>query len=523
MSLDDIRNNYSDPLNSTRIELLDDYLTFTRALYKIKTGREFRMSEPVGNISHFIEVANALMDVFEGKTKRLYIGLPPGWGKSIMCKFFVTWCFAHYGDCRFLYISHSHDLASMHTHEIREIMNMPIFKKLFNIEIRRDSSAKDYFLTTDGGAVAAFGSAGGITGHDAGLPGLNRFSGAVIIDDVHKPDEVHSDTIRGKVKKNYFETIERRLRGPNVPVIMIGQRLHEDDLAAHLLSGADGCIWEKVIIQSLDENNHARYPEMNSRTQLLGMKQTQPYVFASQYQQNPIPSGGALYKREWFPILDKDPDIIATFVTCDTAETDKQYNDSTVFSFWGLYKIDFNGEKIDDLYGLHWIDCHEIRVEPKDLEPEFRDFYTSCMRYKVKPQYAAIEKKSTGVTLASILNSIPGLKLINIDRKGFEYGDVNSKSNRFIAIQQYISQRLITFSLGSGHVEKCISHMTKITANDTHRHDDIADTAYDAVKMALVDRIIINKEQSGVNYNDMAKSIMSPYQNIDRLRSKAFG
>jgi hypothetical protein len=32
--------------------------------------------------------------------------------------------------------------------------------------------------------------------------------------------------------------------------------------------------------------------------------------------------------------------------------------------------------------------------------------------------------------------------------------------------------------------------MRKITANDTHRHDDIADTAYDAVKLGLIDQSV---------------------------------
>jgi len=40
--------------------------------------------------------------------------------------------------------------------------------------------------------------------------------------------------------------------------------------------------------------------------------------------------------------------------------------------------------------------------------------------------------------------------------------------------------------------------MSKITANDTHRHDDIADNLYDAIKIALIDKsLILNTKQSG--------------------------
>ena len=294
----------------------------------------------------------------------------------------------------------------MHTGSIKQTMMMPIYRQLFNIEIRRDSSAKDHFITTAGGAVAAFGSQGGITGHDAGLPGLDRFSGALVIDDIHKPEDIHSDTIRARVKRNYFETIERRLRSPNVPVFMVGQRLHEDDLPAHILNGADGRDWKKVIIKAIDEAGNARYPEVNPLSDLLLMKEKQPYVFSSQFQQDPLPAGGALFREDWFPILDEMPKIISTFVTADTAETTEKYNDATVFSFWGLYQITFNGNPVDNMFGLHWLDCVELRVEPKDLEDNFLDFWSSCMRYPIKPKFAAIEKKSTGVTLLSVLSKI---------------------------------------------------------------------------------------------------------------------
>ena len=79
---------------------------------------------------------------------------------------------------------------------------------MFGVSLRHDSKAKDYFKTTANGAVAAFGSGGAITGQDGGLPGLDRFSGAIIIDDPIKPDEATSDTIRESVLSNYSETIQ---------------------------------------------------------------------------------------------------------------------------------------------------------------------------------------------------------------------------------------------------------------------------------------------------------------------------
>lgn len=501
-----------------RRELLGDLFTFHRFMFEKRTGREFMLSRPDGNESHFKTVCRALEDAFYLRSTRLVINLPPGWAKSELCKSFIAWCFAHYPDCKFLYISHSFELATLHTASIKQTMCMPIYRNLFGIDIRRDSSAKDFFMTTANGAVAAFGSGSGITGHDAGLPGLPRFSGAVIIDDIHKPEEIHSETIRERVKRNYFETIERRLRAPNVPILLIGQRLHEDDLIQHLLDGADGQDWQSVIIKALDDAGNARYPEVNPKAQLLLMREKQPYVFASQYQQNPMPAGGGLFQRVWFPLLDETPEILATFATGDSAETVKEYNDATVFSFWGIYQIQFNNIPIDGMYGLHWIDCRELRVEPKDLEGEFLDFWSGCMRYPVKPKFAAIEKKSTGVTLVSVLKNIPGLRIIDVERAG----SINSKTNRFIEMQPFISSGQISLPSHGKHTKMCLDHMAKITANDVHKFDDIADTCYDAVKIVLIDKFKISQQIAGSDYNKVAKNLMSGYNQADRLRKSAY-
>jgi predicted phage terminase large subunit-like protein len=501
-----------------RRELLSDLFTFHRFMFEKRTGREFMLSRPDGNESHFKTICRELENTFHLKTRRLAMNLPPGWAKSELCKSFITWCFGHYPDCKFLYISHSFELAALHTASIKQTMCMPIYRNLFGIDIRRDSSAKDAFMTTANGAVYAFGSQGGIVGYDAGLPGLDRFSGGVMIDDIHKPDDIHSDTIRERVKRNYFETIERRPRAPNVPIVLFGQRLHEDDIFAHLFSGADGQEWRKVIIKGLDDSGNARYPEVNPKSQLLMMREKQPYVYASQYQQDPMPAGGGLFQESWFPLLDQTPDIIATFVTCDSAETEQEYNDATVFSFWGLYPISFNGVSVDELYGLHWIDCREMRVEPKDLQTEFLDFWTACMRYRIKPKFAAIEKKSTGVTLVSTLKNIPGLRIIDIERAGAK----NNKTTRFISMQEFIANGQISLPVQGKHTMIVREHMRKITANNVHKFDDICDTAYDAIKMALIDKIIIAKHLDK-NYQSVAKNLMSGYNQADRLRSKAYG
>lgn len=488
-------------------ELRGSLLEFTRFFFEHITGKEFIISRPVGRESHFITVCRTLTKIKRLEILREIINLPPGCAKSTLICMFVAWCWTDYPDSNFLYISYGHELATKHTSFIKSIVSSRMYNYLFDVSIRKDSRAKDAFKTTAGGSIMAFGSGGAITGQDAGLPGLDRFSGAVLIDDAHKPDEAHSDTIRQKVIDNYDETIRQRCRGINVPIIYIGQRVHEADLTEYLLSGKDVDEWDCTILKGLDETGNALYPEMMPKEKLLALQDKSPYVFSAQYQQEPLPAGGALFKPEWFVELDEEPKYISTFITADTAETNKSWNDATVFSFFGVYEIETFGRKIGDL-GLHWIDCVEMRIEPKDLETAFIDFYAACSLHVSPPLLAAIEKKSTGVTLVNILKSFRGLKIREIERTAAS----GSKTQRFLEIQPYIASKRISFTKYAKHKDMCITHMSKITANDAHRHDDICDTLSDGIRIALLEKTIYSNDDKEAERKRIAQNFNNTFQ-----------
>jgi predicted phage terminase large subunit-like protein len=301
-------------------------------------------------------------------------------------------------------------------------------------------------------------------------------------------------------------------------MIFIGQRLHEDDLAAYLENRNDGFDWEVVKLQAIDVAGNVLAPNIISKERLLNEQDKNPYVYSSQYQQEPTPAGGGIFKKEDFITLDIEPPLLGTFITADTAETDKEYNDATVFSFWGIYQPVVHGRIIPELYALHWLDCWELRVEPKDLENSFFDFWAQCMMHKKKPILAAIEKKSTGTTLVSRLKGQTGIKVYEIERSRAS----GSKITRFLNAQPYISQKLVTLPRNAKHTEMCITHMTKITANNTHRHDDICDTTVDAIRLGLEDRIVLNQVQNMAQSSIRSRDVMETYTNISELRHKAY-
>lgn len=499
-------------------KLKGSLLLFIQAFFPLLTGREFIISRPIGRESHFITICRALTKCTRLESLRLLINVPPGHGKSVIVSFWIAWCYAKWGDCNFLYISYAKTLAATHTDTVKRLMTLPQYKALFDVHLRDDSQAKDAFTTEDGGTVSAFGSAGAITGRNAGLPGLDRFSGAVVIDDSHKPDEVHSDLIRESVITNFRETIQQRPRGINVPIVFIGQRLHEKDLPAYFLAGEDGYKWDNVVLKSLDEAGNALYPEAFPLDMLKIRQEKDRYVFAAQHQQDPQPAGGGLFMPEDFPLLAKEPDYAITFITADTAETEDPRNDATVFSFWGMYNIQTQGRKTG-VMGLHWITCREIRVEPKRLENEFLDFWQDCARHENPPLIAYIEKKSTGVTLISILKGMRGLKVREIERTRKS----GSKAQRFIDIQPYIASRQVSLPAHGTHTEMCVNHMKKITNNDSHAHDDIADTCSDAVRIALIDKSLAMFTSKSITSREATIAALNRHNNVIELKRRAYG
>lgn len=487
-------------------KLKGSFLFFTRFFFEAVAGREFTLYQPICRESHQVTIARELTRVFRRELNADCLGIcvPPRLGKSVFVSMWVAWCYAHYPDCNFLYISYSHDLAAKHTAFIKLVMLSPHYQYLFDTQLKKDSRAKDKFQTTANGSVAAFGSGGAIVGQDAGLPNLNRFGGAVLLDDPIKIDDASSDRIRKGVLDNYKETIVQRAPN-NVPIVFIGQRAHEDDPAAFFQSGNDIKTWEFVNLEALDAAENALCPEVHSKELLLRMRDKSPYVFAAQMQQNPLPAGGGLFKQDWFITLDNEPEYLSTFITADTAETEKTWNDATVFSFWGFYEIEGFGKKTGE-FGIHWLDCLEIRVEPHELEQSFLDFYAATCQHPMPPSFAAIEKKSTGVTLVPVLQKTRGLSIRPIERTIVS----GSKTQRFINCQPYISGGQVTLPTYGKHTQLCIDHMTKITANNSHRFDDIADTAADAIKIALIDKAIYMpnlREQKHKAANSLAEHL----------------
>lgn len=258
---------------------------------------------------HHPVMAAALMRVYRGECKRLILNLPPRYTKTEMAvKGFISWCMGKHPDSEFIHVSYSAPLAVGNSWETREMVNHPAYKLVFpETRLAAGSTASEHWRTTKGGVMYATGSEGSITGYGAGKmrPG---FGGAIVIDDPHKADEALSETRRKAVISNFSTTLESRKNDPlNTPIIVIMQRLHEEDLAGWLEAGGNGEKWEVVRIPVLDDNDEPIWPEKHTREVLQAMERANPYVFAGQYRQMPAPPAGGNFQPGKIEIVSAIP------------------------------------------------------------------------------------------------------------------------------------------------------------------------------------------------------------------------
>ncbi len=291
----------------------EDGLYYSRYFFKQRIGSKMLLS------GHHYVVQETLQKVIDGKIKRLIINVPPGYTKTTQAVIdFISRGLAINPKARFLHLSYSDSLALENSSTAKSIILSDEYQEMWPLEIRDDAKSKKKWWTKQGGGVYATSSAGQVTGFRAGYmePG---FTGTLLIDDPVKPDDAYSDVEREKINNRFNETIKSRLATEDVPIVVIMQRIHKNDLSGYLLKGGSGEMWHHlelpVIIDSSKEYNkdythgipieHGLedgwlWPEKHSeehRESLMSHKRT----WFCQYLQDPdkYKVEGALWNQEW--------------------------------------------------------------------------------------------------------------------------------------------------------------------------------------------------------------------------------
>jgi len=315
---------------------------------------------------HIAVIADALEECRIGKLKRLIINVPPRSLKSHMASVaFPAFLLGQNPSAEIVCASYAQDLADKLAGDCRSVIMSEWYKELFpatRLSSRRPA-LNDYSTTLKGRRLST--SVGGVL--------MGRGADFIVIDDPLKPDEAVSESQRNNVNNWFDHTLISRLNNKRDGcIILIMQRLHEDDLVGHVLRQGGWRLLKFPAIAEQDESyavrtpygdmrfarreGEALHPEREPLEVLAVIREIQgEYNFAGQYQQTPSPLGGGMIKAQWFKTytpeeLPKEFELVVQ--SWDTANKSTELSDYSVCTTWGklkerLYLLDVFRQRLD--------------------------------------------------------------------------------------------------------------------------------------------------------------------------------
>ena len=305
---------------------------------------------------------------------RLAIALPPRSLKSIIVSIALpAWLLGHNPSNQIVCASYGQELSDSFSADCRRIMLTPWYRRLFPAT-RLVRQSLQHLETTKGGKRYATSVGGSLTGIGANV---------IIVDDPTKPGEALSDAERNKANEWARHTLFTRINNKaDDRIIIVMQRLHEDDMIGHVLECAPFELIAFAAIAQEDEVHHiktpfgtwvhshlegeALHPERESlevlakQLRLLGTE-----FFAAQYLQTPTPLGGGLVKLDWFNRYDpgRKPHFARIVQSWDCASKAKELSNFSVCTTWGVTSS-------KDIYLLH---VYRAKLEYPELKRKVRE------------------------------------------------------------------------------------------------------------------------------------------------------
>jgi len=355
-----------------------DFLTFIKHVYPgYKVG------------PHHRRLAKIFEDIASGKKKRVIVNIAPRHGKSEMISYLApAWFLGNHPQKKVIMASHTADLAVNFGRRVRNLVGSDSYKDIFpNVELQSDSKSASRWGTNFNGEYFAIGVGGALAGRGADL---------FIIDDPHSEQEAKQG--RPDVFEPAWEWFQsgpvQRLM-PGGAIIVVMTRWSKLDLTGQIIDhmtrneGTDE--WEVVEFPAI-LNDKPLWPEFWSLDELLSKKASMDIRYwQAQYEQNPTSEEGALIKREWWQIWDKDtpPQCEFIIMSLDAAQETNNRADFNALLVWGVF---YNEETKN--HNIILLDAIKQRLEFPDLKALVLEQYKDW-----EPDSFIVEKKSNGAAL----------------------------------------------------------------------------------------------------------------------------
>lgn len=473
-----IKRFMEDPING-RLVLSASLANFIRYFHWYIYHQEFILKD------FHLQIIRKIEDIAFGRAKKrnLAITISPRLGKSSIAKYACAWSYMINPASNNIYTSYSDDLANDFSKDIREIVESEPFGVLTGLTFKKGKTGADYWVTSGGGGFRAAPLAGGLTGYGGGVSG-DEFGGFILIDDPNKPSLVKSQTELQNTIDLYENALKSRANNrAKTPFILIMQRVAINDLVGYIMEN-EAEDWELIKIPALnEETGKSIWEDKLPAAELLKMKKQSPFVYWSQYQQEPIVIGGSVIKTEWFRFYDvkEDYDYQYTFVTSDTAQKKGEANDFTVFSFWG--------KTYDNR--LHLLDMVRGKFDAAELKEQVKLIWEKWRGFKIPPYAVYIEDKSSGIGVLQEMRQNYPIPLIPITRARYKNDNgvviKADKLSRALTCVPYIANGWVYLPNNEkdGISSLLLSECAAFNMELTQKHDDMVDCLLDSIDIAF--------------------------------------
>ncbi len=346
----------------------------------------------------------------ELKTTDLIVNIPPRSAKSYIHSITLCpWAWTRFPHLKFINSSHSKDLAIDHCVEGRDLINSDWYQGHWGeiFQLSSDQNVKSHYKNNKGGRRMAF---------SVGSPPTGKGADIIVADDLLDPEKAESDTERQNANRHFDDTLSNRLNDQETGlIIVVMQRLHEDDVTGHILKKSSDS-YRKICLPAEYDEEVINPPKLKKyykdglffkeRFSLRFLKKLKEKMssraMAGQYQQRPAAAEGNIFKREWWQFYRRHElpdDLENQALSWDLSFKEKSHNDWVV----GLAGAKKDGK----LYVLGRLKRHMGLSETLKAIVELMSLYPKAKRVWV-------EDKANGPAVLDVLKRhFPGMIAVN--------------------------------------------------------------------------------------------------------------
>jgi predicted phage terminase large subunit-like protein len=339
---------------------------------------------------HHKRLAKIFEDIANGRKKRVIVNIAPRHGKSELISYLApAWFLGKFPHKKVIMASHTADLAVNFGRRVRNLVANDAYKQIFpQIELQQDSKSASRWGTNFNGEYFAIGVGGALAGRGADL---------FIIDDPHSEQEAKQgrpDVFLPAWEWFQSGPIQRLMPGGAIIIVMT--RWSKLDLTGqvvnHMTKNEDADQWEVIEFPAILPSGKPLWPEFWTAEELNAKKASlDPRYWQAQYMQDPTAEEGALIKREWWKIWEKDdpPNCEYVIMSLDAAQETNNRADYNALTVWGVF---FN-EEVNN-YNIILLNAIKKRMEFPELKKLVFEEYKEW-----QPDTFIVEKKSNGAAL----------------------------------------------------------------------------------------------------------------------------